>query len=399
MHWTARLEQIFPQGNAAFPNWRSFLEHGGFDIVEPGAETPVRVITVPKTMKTPRIIAIEPTCMQYVQQGLRRMLYDGVGRDNLLTHLIGFDDQTPNQRLALKGSLDGSLATLDMKEASDRVSNQLVRTLLMRYPSLNEAVDASRSRKADVPGFGVMRLAKFASMGSALTFPIEAMVFLTIVFCGIEKALKRQLTYKDLKSFIGSVRVYGDDIIVPTDYVPSVYRELENFGFLVNANKSYWTGRFRESCGKEYYAGHDVSIVRCRSRLPVKRNDVSEFIHTASLRNQLFLAGYDETVKWIDDQIVTARFLWPAVQDGSPIIGRLEHFGFIAEAFSRTLHVPLVKGHVVSAVLPASKLDGWFALMKFFTIREDLPIFDVKHLERYGRPRSVDIKTRMATPF
>jgi len=168
--WPGRLEEYFPAGEYIFPNWRHY-DASRLHYLEPGAERPVKVISVPKTLKTPRIIAVEPTAMQYVQQGIMEVLVDAISRSDNMGSIVGFDDQGPNQSMARRGSIDGSLATLDLSEASDRVSNQHVRLLLSRHPHLARAVDACRSRKADVPGHGVQRLAKFASMGSALTFP------------------------------------------------------------------------------------------------------------------------------------------------------------------------------------------------------------------------------------
>jgi hypothetical protein len=414
MHWTQRLESVFPLSENMFPNYRAFLEEGQcVPLIEPGSELPVRVITVPKTLKTPRIIAIEPTCMQYMQQGILYSIVKGIQRDYSLTNLIGWKDQTPNQRLALLGSLNGELATLDLKEASDRVSNLLVKELLNDHPLLAEAVDACRSMTADVPGHGVIPLSKFASMGSALTFPFEAMCFISIIFVGMSKALNKPINRSFIKHWIGQVRVFGDDIIVPVDCVPHVITELESFGFRVNGGKSFWTGRFRESCGKEYYGGHDVSIVRCRSRLPASRRCVEDFVSTASFRNQLYQLGFRDTVAWLDRQIQSVGLLFPVVESTSPIIGRWDDFGYTAESFHPTLHVPLVRGHVVSAKIPVSRLDGWFAMMKCFLLAErlededpwvtplytTLPSGDREHLQHAGRPVSLDIKTRMAPPY
>jgi len=175
--WTRRLEEIMPSGENLIPNWRYYDQLQDVDIHEPGSEIPVRVVSVPKTMKTPRIIAIEPACMQYTQQALLPLILDALKSDKFLRHALGFEDQTPNQRMALEGSLTGGLATLDLSEASDRVSNQLVRLMTKNHAHMHKAIDASRSRKADVSGHGILRMAKFASMGSALTFPVEAMVF------------------------------------------------------------------------------------------------------------------------------------------------------------------------------------------------------------------------------
>jgi len=391
------LDDVFPEGEYAHPNWRSFLETSGLPLLEPGEELPVRVITVPKTLKTPRIIAIEPTAMQFMQQGILELIEQEIARDRLLTSFISWKHQEPNQLLAHLGSLNGLLATLDLSEASDRVSNQLVRKMTSGYGIIYDAIDACRSRKADVPGHGVIRLAKFASMGSALTFPLESIVFITILFCGIERALNTRLTKKLLMSFLGQVRVYGDDIIVPVEFVPYVYSELETFGFRVNAGKSFWTGRFRESCGKEYYGGYDVSIVRCRSGLPTTRRDASEIVSTVSLRNRLFKAGYVKAVEYLDDEI-KKLIPFPQVLETSPVLGRWNG-EYDVHRYHKGLQIPLVRGLVTVSKIPDSRLEGWAALHKFFLKRGDLPVFDRKHLERSGRPVSVDIKTRWAPPF
>jgi hypothetical protein len=224
--WTTRLSRVFPLDKYLIPNARFYETLDEVTVLEPEMEVPVRVISVPKTLKTPRIIAIEPSCIQYMQQALLRSFLVAYNRDELLRGLIGFDDQIPNQEMARRGSLDQETATLDLSDASDRVSNQLVRSMLSQWPNLHEAIDATRSRRADVPGHGVIRLAKYASMGSALCFPIEAMVFTTIIFLGIQKSLNTTLTKKDITSFLGSVRIYGDDLIVPRRHVRIKIRSL-----------------------------------------------------------------------------------------------------------------------------------------------------------------------------
>ncbi len=392
--WTERLEQVFPHGEFLFPNWRHYDR--SVDLLEPGAERPVRVITVPKTLKTPRIIAVEPTCMQYVQQGIAEKLLESIERDDILSKIVGFDDQLPNQQMAREGSFFGNLATLDLSEASDRVSNQLVRAMFATFPNLAEGVDACRSRKADVPGHGVIRLAKFASMGSALCFPIEAIVFTTVVFLGIQKALRRPLSRRDFKSFIGRVRIYGDDIIVPADTVHHVVSELETFGFRVNAGKSFWDGKFRESCGKEFYNGVDVSVTRVRRELPTQRGHAQELISAVSLRNQLYFAGLWKTVEWLDE-LIGSLIRFPVVLPSSPVLGRHSFLGFETQRVCPDLHRPLVRGEVVSAVLPESNLEGVGALLKVFLKRGDMPFADRRHLERAGRPSSVRTKTRWAS--
>jgi hypothetical protein len=397
--WTSRLEEVFPYQEFLTSSYSLALsELENVNILEPGQERPVRVITVPKTLKTPRIIAVEPTAMQYVQQGLLESLVEAISADNLAYDFIGWDSQEPNQRLASLGSASGSLATLDLSEASDRVSNQHVRYLLRNHPHFARAVDACRSRKADVPGHGVIRLAKFASMGSALCFPFEAITFLTVIFMGIERALSRRLSRNDIKSFVGQVRVYGDDIIVPVEYVDFVIDELQTFGFVVNVNKSFWTGKFRESCGKEYFDGQDVSIVKVRQLIPTSRKHVPEIVSTVALRNHLYKSGYWNTVRHLDG-IIMGIIPFPYVAETSSALGRFSFLGYDQERMDPHLQRPMVKAAVAVPRLPDSRLDGYGALMKYFLKRGDLPIADREHLERAGRPVSVDIKHRWSHSY
>ena len=400
-YWTDRLENIFHVGDFLYPNARfvSEYEEDGIQFLEPGSELPSRVVSVPKTQKTPRIIAIEPSTIQYVQQGILEALNETI-HSSFLDGFIGTTSQVPNQDLAREGSLNGDLATLDLSEASDRVSLRLVRTIMQNHPLSREAVLACRTERASVPGQGVISLNKFASMGSALCFPFEAMVFLTIIFLGIERELGHQLTSrKDICSFFGRVRVYGDDLIVPVDYVHTVVDLLEHFGAKVGRPKSFWNGKFRESCGKEYYEGHDVSIVKVRRMFPSQRQQVAEVVSLVSLRNQMYQFGNWKVTQWLDGKCRKVLKHFPNILPTSPALGRISFLGYVSEKEDEHLHRPLVKAHVVSSRSPRDPLEGSGALLKFFLKRGVEPTFDKEHLERAGRPRTAYIKTRWVPPF
>jgi hypothetical protein len=220
------------------------------------------------------------------------------------------------------------------------------------------------------------------------------MVFLTIILMGIEEESGAQLSKQALKSLVGTVRVYGDDIIVPVEYVHTVIAKLEAFGLIVNGSKSFWTGKFRESCGKEYYDGTDVSVVRVRAALPTSRQHVPEIISTVSLRNQMYFAGNWETVKFLDEWL--ERLIpFPTVSPDSPALGRhtfLRYESNKGEKMCPDLHKPLVRAYRVSSRIPKSNLEDSGALLKYFLKRSAEPSVDRKHLERAGRPKRVDIK-------
>jgi len=402
VEWTRRLNEVFPITEYLIPSVRHWKTVQSVDILEPGQERPVKVTPVPKTQKTPRLIAIEPTCMQYVQQGLAEAIEEAKSTDDLVPLFVRKQDQNPNRELARMGSLNGELATLDLSEASDRVSYQHVRLLLTRFSHLREAVDACRSRKADVPEHGVIRLAKFASMGSALTFPIEEMVFLSIIFCAIESMHSEPLTRASIRKYAGRVRVYGDDIIVPVETVPTVILYLEAFGIKVNKDKSFWTGKFRESCGKEFYDGFDVSYTKLRRDLPTGRQDVLEILSAVSFRNHLYEMGFRKTTEFLDGLVGSILRYYPLVTKESPVLGRVNGdygaFGFDVDRHDPNLQRPLVRGYVVRARLPHREVDGLGALLKVFLKRGDLPFADREHLVRSGRPQDVSITLGWHSP-
>lgn len=456
--WPLRMQGIFPYEEfaLAYPlrhhidaedpscdRYDSRMDHVSF--LDPEMERPVRVITVPKTPKTDRIIAIEPTCMQYMQQALMAEMVDVLERDTpdvgfyrrfgrpdhsydgviprsgdrtaadkrdrakyIPSSFLGFNNQEPNRILAELGSQFGHLATLDLSEASDRVSVRHVEDLMSRWPLLREAVMAVRSTKAAIPGKfkhdpdRVIDLHKYASMGSALCFPVEAMVFVTTVFVGVERALSRPLTQQDLIGLVGKVRVFGDDIIVPVEFVHSVVQTLESYGFKVNRSKSFWNGKFRESCGGDYYDGTDITLIRVRRKLPSMRRNAQEVNSLVELRNQMYFLGLWQTSSRLDKAIegILGNQYYPIVEPSSPVIGRNSAFlRPSASGWDEDSHVPLVKGYVLHERLPRNELDGDGALLKFFLKRGDEATFDKEHLERSGRPLPSTLKKRWMRPY
>jgi hypothetical protein len=220
------------------------------------------------------------------------------------------------------------------------------------------------------------------------------------------------------------VRVFGDDLIVPVDHVLSIVQTLEHFGARVGLDKSFWTGRFRESCGKEYFNGTDVSLVRVRQALPSTIADATEVIATVSLRNQLYMLGYWRTSRWLDNLLKGILKYYPYVGPDSSVLGRVSCLGYETQRMHPSLHSPQVRGYVVQAKAPSDELDGTGALLKCLlklehdrpqgvleshlelvpcyrpgTLRESVASLwepprgqDDRHLERSGRPKRVGIK-------
>lgn len=194
---------------------------------------PGRLEFVPKNAKTHRTIVVEPVLNSVLQLGIG----DYIAR-RLKRHGLDITDQSRNGSLAKEGSVSGDLATLDLSSASDTISRELVRFLVPDdwFSLLNAA------RSSDVTYRGnAIHLHKFSSMGNGFTFPLETLVFWAVTQSSCEAGAR--------------IGIYGDDIICPTRDVFSVMRSLRLCGFTISEHKSFWSGPFRESCGKDYYLG------------------------------------------------------------------------------------------------------------------------------------------------
>lgn len=215
-------------------------------------DLPARVILVPKDSRGPRLISCEPVDFQWIQQGLARAVMSHVENDPLTRFNVFFTDQGPNQRGAHLGAKTGKYATLDLKEASDRVSLSLVRLL---FPvDLVTHLEACRSTSTELPDGRIIPLNKFAPMGSSLCFPIMALTIWAILTAAAPDA--------DTED---GILVYGDDVVVPTAYAEDAMKHLESFGLKINHDKSCTKGLFRESCGHDSFQGINVTPVRLRT--------------------------------------------------------------------------------------------------------------------------------------
>lgn len=211
-----------------------------------------RVVLVPKDSRGPRLISCEPLEFQWIQQGLSRAIVDHVESHPATRWYVHFTDQRPNQIGALHGSKTGRYATLDLKEASDRVSVGLVHLLFPAH--LWASLEACRTLATVLPNGSIHVLNKFAPMGSALCFPVMALTIWAILSAGAPDA--------DTED---GILVYGDDVIVPTAYAEYAIKLLESVGLLVNRSKSFTRGFFRESCGVDAFRGIDCTPVRLRT--------------------------------------------------------------------------------------------------------------------------------------
>lgn len=304
--WSLKLEYCFPQAEYANANYTHWLHHGG---LEERSDHFSKLIAVPKNLKTPRLIAAEPTCNQWAQQSIWSW-FKAKTSDSVVGQFVHFGDQTFNQRTALEGSATGALSTIDLSEASDRVSCRLVERVFRLNPELLTALYSTRTTRVvqtisrasptEIP------LNKFSTMGNACTFPVESFIFLgfTLTAC-LLKAGKTSLRHSDIaravRPLIGKVHVFGDDIVCPTEATGILSDLLAAFSFKVNADKSFTRGKFRESCGCDAFMGHDVTPAYVTGFSDKPGPELIE--RTCQLSNNFFLKGYWRTASYLQSTV------------------------------------------------------------------------------------------------
>jgi hypothetical protein len=279
--WPEKLQSVFPIdffGHLSSEQGKEYVN----------LEHPSKLILVPKTAKTPRLIASEPSYHQWCQQVVKEFLVDGVEKV-FKGDIISFSDQSRSHPLVHTGSLDGSLATIDLSSASDRLSCFVVERAFKANLSLLNAFHAcrtraiSRSTTADIDTFF---LKKFSTMGSALTFPVQSIFFACAALASLPGSNRLD---DQLRRYKGKVRVFGDDIIVPKEGYAGLVRLLTILGLKVNRSKSFSSGRFRESCGYDAFMGYDVTPSKPRSLDPTNPAGRASMIDVS---NNLFSKGY-----------------------------------------------------------------------------------------------------------
>lgn len=210
---------------------------------------------VPKNASTHRSIAIEPRMNVALQLAVGAIFRKALKRVG-----CNLDDQSRNQELARIGSIsddDYDPITLDLAMASDTLCIEIVRELLP--PEWFELLSDLRSCEGRL-GKERIKWEKFSSMGNGFTFELESMIFYALAQA-VSDNTDTTLWYSDTFGpayKYANLSVYGDDIIVPKCVADPLIKVLNFCGFSLNLDKSFTSGPFRESCGKDYFGGVDV---------------------------------------------------------------------------------------------------------------------------------------------
>jgi hypothetical protein len=219
---------------------------GWYDVVDGS-----RASTVDKTTEKRRMICVEPTANMFLQQGLMQMMIKRLRK-------VGLDVASLPDRhklLARLSSVSGQNATIDWSSASDTVSIELLRWLLPP-----KWFDIVWDLRCDTASFNksAVELQMISTMGNAVTFPLETLVFWAYATAVTLSRTKSKSLFPDGKQ-LRQNSVFGDDCIVPTANAEEFISVMHAVGFIINQEKSFYgSEQFRESCGGDYLAGYDV---------------------------------------------------------------------------------------------------------------------------------------------
>jgi hypothetical protein len=155
------------------------------------------------------------------------------------------------------------LATIDLSSASDSIGMKMLRWALP--PDFFRALSALRSQRSTLPDGSSVELNMVSTMGNGFTFPLETLLFSSVVVAAIKsfgitpvRPCDDSGNLRFPSGMPGEWGVFGDDIVCHPEVAPRVLRLLSLLGFVVNSNKTFIDGLFRESCGCDFYRGHDI---------------------------------------------------------------------------------------------------------------------------------------------
>jgi hypothetical protein len=154
-------------------------------------------------------------------------------------------------------------------------------------------------------------------MGSAVTFPVETLLFLAITLAACLTAQRQRVCLRTIRELAGRVAVFGDDIVVPNECRELVIRGLEYLYFKINIDKSFWNGKFRESCGVDAYNGHIITPAYYRAPCDGKPESIAR---ATAFGNGLYSRFLVNTATYVESTIRGVRL--PLVPFGSGVLGR-----------------------------------------------------------------------------
>lgn len=260
------MSKWFDEYVASDPNVHTFwMDMYGYDLYHDRYTlTEVLPATfVPKSYKSVRVIMPNTTIGSFYSGGLEVLLTRRLRK-------LGYNLQTlqdEHKQLAKLGSMMDHVVTADLSSASDSITDKLISHLFPQ--DWYDALRFGRIRKVSFPNLDCDVLCEtFSTMGIGFTFPLQTLVFLSL----LHAVASLKCAWLDPKRDFW-ISVYGDDLIYHRSLHEPVALLFKEVGLILNQDKTFPDGPFRESCGGDYYRG--VGVRPCSPELVSWHDDIS----------------------------------------------------------------------------------------------------------------------------
>jgi hypothetical protein len=277
-----------------------------------------RLSAVPKDYKSKRIVAPEPTFINFKGRVFRRALERFF---DTLDNVVPYDDQTVQQARIMDGSLahywNGlGFCSIDLSGASDSIPAwQLMYAAPKFYEDFLKWI---RAATLDV-GRTTFTSYILLTSGNAITWIFESLWFLCLCLAGMawqDLITGRYKTYRVssftqiLHRYSGKIGVYGDDIACDSEYYDAIISTFSILGYTVNTRKSF-SGYFAESCGCDSYKGVEVTSIywprttlKWNPKASWRKGDNAQAIASlCSLQHRLY-GDYPEAAHVVEEHVL-----------------------------------------------------------------------------------------------
>lgn len=198
------------------------------------------LVNVPKSWKIDRTITPLTLLALFYSYSVGELVSNRLSKHGLDIRRL----QERHRHVIRDYSRSCSHATADLSHASDSLTTWLLNAVIPRQ--WYNAIKKTFTHKVMVNS-KLHYTESVLPMGNGLTFPVETLVFYSII-----KAIGTLANEK------GRYSVYGDDLIYPSRLHKYVVRVFDELGLVLNLDKTFVHFPFRESCGSDYYMGFDV---------------------------------------------------------------------------------------------------------------------------------------------
>jgi len=250
---------------------------------------------VDKTFKSLRMIVPNTTIGGLYSNGLGKVIENRLAR-------AGYDIKNLQQVhgiLAREGSVTNKLVTADQSLASDNITVELVNLLLpFRWA---RALSKGRISKIVLPDMTTVDSKTFSTMGIGFTFPLQ-----TLLFLGVLHGIRLSANIRGKCT----ISAYGDDLIYDHRLHRHVVRVFPMLGLVLNEDKTFACGPFRESCGQDFVRGFDVRPFQLKGSggyLSPRRYEAFLYKAINGLLRRWHYSEVRFTIEYLMNQVIISR--------------------------------------------------------------------------------------------